>query len=96
MKRFWRGVAAGGAAVVVLVIVLCVIQYCGNMRRGEIELLEKQAELQTLREEYSGRPAVRFLDELPGARGAADEGIKRLYDKREELLQRGRSGNADP
>jgi hypothetical protein len=96
MKSFWHGVAAGGVSVIVLVIVLCVIQFCGNMRREEVELLEKQSELQTLREEYSGRPALEFLDELPGARGAADEGIKRLYDKREELLQRGRSRNVDP
>jgi hypothetical protein len=96
MKTFWHGVAAGGAAIIVLVIVVIVIQYCGNMRGEEIELLEKQAEVQTLREEYSGRPALEFLDELPGARGAADEGIKRLYDKRKELLQRGRNGNADP
>jgi hypothetical protein len=95
MRTFWHGVAAGGVAVIVLVIVLCVIQFCGNIRREGIELLEKQSELQTLREEYSGRPALEFFDELPGARGAADEGIKRLYDKREELLQRGRNGNAD-
>jgi hypothetical protein len=96
MKRFWHGVAAGGVAVIVLVIVLCVMQFCGNMRREEIELLEKQSELQTLREEYSGRSALEFLDEFPGARGAADEGKRRLEAKREELLQRGRSGNADP
>jgi hypothetical protein len=95
MKTFWHGVAAGGAAIIVLVIVLAVIQFCGSMRREEIELLEKGNEIEALREEYSSRPAYEFLDELPGARGAADEGKRRLEAKREELLQRGRSGNAD-
>jgi hypothetical protein len=95
MKRFWQGVAAWGVAVIVLVVVVTVIQFCGNMRREEIELLEKQSELQTLREEYSGRPAVEFLDGVPGAHGAADEGKRRLDAKREELLRRGGSGNAD-
>jgi flagellar biosynthesis/type III secretory pathway M-ring protein FliF/YscJ len=95
MKSFWHGAAAGCIAVIVLVIVFIVIQFCGNMRREEIELLEKQTELQTLREEYRGRAAGEFLDGLPGARAAADEGKQRLEAKREELLQRGRDGNAD-
>jgi hypothetical protein len=95
MKRFWHGVAAGGVTVVVLVIIVVVIQFCRNMRREEVGLLEKQNEINRLREDYSGRSAFEFLDGVPGVRGAADEGIKRLYGKRDEILQRGGSGNAD-
>jgi hypothetical protein len=95
MKSFWQWAACGCIAVIVLVIVFVVIQFCGNMRREEIELLEKRDEIEALREEYRGRAALEFLDGVPGARGAADEGIKRLYGKRDELLQRGGSGNAD-
>jgi hypothetical protein len=77
------------------VIVVVVIQFCGNMRREEIELLEKRDEIEALREEYSGRAALEFLDGVPGARAAANEGKRRFDEKREELLQRGGSGNAD-
>jgi hypothetical protein len=95
MPDFKHGLICGAAAIVVLVIVLCVIQFCGNIRREEVELLEKQNEINALREDYSSRPAFEFLDGVPGARGAADEGKRRLEAKREELLQRGGSGNAD-
>jgi len=56
------------------------------------EYVEKQKAIDTLREDYSSRDALEFIDELPGVRGAADGAAADFTRKRDEAVQRFRNG----
>ena len=95
MTDFFKGVLTGFgvcAVLAALVLALVVVHY----REKEIrEYAEKQIEVETLREDYSARDAYEFLDEVPGARGAADSAAGDFRRKRDEALQRFRNRLAD-
>jgi len=60
-----------------------------------IEYVERQEVIEGLREDYSARDFVEFLDDVPGVRRAAD-GTSSEFDKRiDEILQRFRDRFAD-
>jgi len=55
------------------------------------EYVERQQAIETLREDYSNRDSVEFLDNIPAIRGAADGAATEFDRKRDEILQRFRS-----
>jgi len=52
------------------------------------EYVERQQTIETLREDYSNRDPIEFLDDIPGVRGAADGATAEFLRKRDEALQR--------
>jgi hypothetical protein len=59
-----------------------------------LEYVEKQNEMEALREDYSSRTADDFL-EIPDVRRAADGASDEFIRKRDEILQRFRDRIAD-
>ena len=59
------------------------------------EYVERQESIEALREDYSNRDPVEFLDDVPGVRGAADGASAEFLRKRDEALQRLRDRNSD-
>jgi biopolymer transport protein ExbB/TolQ len=92
VKSFWRGFIAG--AVVMLLLVFVVLVVFVLARDKNYQVMEVQNEIQELREDYSNRDAVEFLD-VPGVRGAADSNIEQFRKKRDEILQRYGSEGTD-
>jgi hypothetical protein len=78
---------AVGVIIMSLVLALAVNHYENKER---IEYAERQIEVEQLREDYSSRDFVEFL-ELPSVRGAADRGNADFDRRREEILQRFRN-----
>ena len=59
------------------------------------EYVERQESIEALREDYSNRDPVEFLDDVPGVRRAADGASSEFLRKRDEALQRLRDRNSD-
>ena len=69
-----------------------------NRHRKDKELLEyakKQEAIENLREDYVNRDPYEFFDSVPGVRGAADGATADFERRRDEAVQRFRSGLAD-
>ena len=66
-----------------------------NRNKEIIEYAEKQIEIEALRENYGHRDPVEFLGDIPGVRGASDGASAEFDRKRNEALQRFRSGYFD-
>jgi hypothetical protein len=95
MTDFGKGIVAGFAACAVIagvVLALVVVHY---RDKELLEYAEKQIEIETLREDYGNRDPYEFLDEVPGARGAANNAADEFRRRRDEAIQRIRGGNAD-
>jgi hypothetical protein len=95
VKVFFRGVCAGAAGMLALVLAVLAFQFFRGRDRKIYELMEKEYELQMLREEYGNRDPYEFLDEVPGVRGSADHAADEFIRKRDEAVQRIRGGHAD-
>ena len=95
MTDFFKGIIAGFAVCAVIagvVLALVVVHY---RDKELLEYAEKQNAIQTLREDYGSRDPYEFLDEVPGARGAADDAADEFRSKRDEAVQRFRNRLAD-
>jgi hypothetical protein len=95
MTDFFKGIIAGVAASVILFGIILAIGYFNRRDRELMEYVETQNEIQSLREDYGNRDPYEFLDDIPGARGAADNGIERIHRKRDEIIQRQRNTGDD-
>jgi len=99
MKRiftdFAMGIIVGFLAAAVIFCIIAGYAYSRNKDREIIEYVERQIEIETLREDYSSRDAVEFLDDIPGVRGAADGAAAGFDGKLDEILQRFRNRIAD-
>jgi len=60
-----------------------------------IEYVERQQEIEALREDYGNRDPYEFFDSIPGVRGAADGAIADFERKRDEAVQRFRDRYSD-
>jgi hypothetical protein len=95
MKAFLRGMITGAGIILALVLVIAVFRFFHNRDKQIYEYVERQNEIQELREDYGNRDPYEFLDDIPGARGAADNGIERIHRKRDEIIQRQRNTGDD-
>jgi hypothetical protein len=84
MKVFWKGVCAGAGGILAIVLAVAAIRFFRERDRKIYELMEKEYELQMLREEYGNRDPYEFLDEVPGVRGSADSAADEFRRKRDE------------
>jgi len=95
MSDFFRGIIAGAIIVIVFLAVFFAFKYFLDRDRKIIEQMEKQNEVQILREDYLNRDPYEFLDDIPGVRRAADDAANEFREKRDEAVQRFRSGTID-
>jgi hypothetical protein len=94
MKTFWKGAITGAGIMLALVLIILAFRFFNERDRKIYEAMELQNEIQELREDYSGRDAVEFLDD-PGVRGAADNARGDFYRRLDEILQRYGSERSD-
>jgi hypothetical protein len=99
MKNYLTDFAKGAIAgfVIAAIIFGCVAGFwhIRNKDKELIEYAERQIEIEALREDYLNRDPVEFLDDIPGVRGAADGAAAEFDRKRDEILERFRSGYFD-
>ena len=94
MKKFLIGFAAGFATAAVIASVIIGLIIAHNNNREIVEYAEKQIEIEALREDIINLSGDELLD-VPGVRGAADGAAAEFERKRDEAVQRFRSGLAD-
>ena len=94
LKTLWIGFIAGFATAAILSGVVAAMVHSRNRDKEKIEYVEKQIEIEVLREDYGNRDPVEFL-ELPSVRGAADSASADFERKRDEALLRFRNRLAD-
>jgi len=95
IKTFWIGIIAGFVITAIISGVIAVAVHSRNKDKERLEYAEKQIEIEALREDYSNRDPVEFLEAIPDVRGAADGAVAEFDRKRDEALQRFRSGFID-
>jgi hypothetical protein len=81
-------------AVIIMSLLMALVVNHYRMKE-RIAYVERQEEIEAMRENYRNRDAVEFFDDIPGVRGAADGARADFERRRDELLQRFRSGIAD-
>jgi flagellar biosynthesis/type III secretory pathway M-ring protein FliF/YscJ len=91
MNKFWKGVVTGTAIMLVLVLAVMAFRFFYNRDRKIYEYMEAQHEIQAIQEDINNRPPDEFLED-PGVRGAADNAADEFRRKRDEAIQRIRSG----
>jgi hypothetical protein len=94
MKVFSKGVIAGAAGMLVLVLIVMAFRFFRERDRKIYEYMEAQHEIQAMQEDIYNRPLNEFLED-PGVRGAADNADAEFRRKRDEAVQRIRGGRAD-
>jgi len=86
-----KGFIIGFLIPAIIMLIICVFIYVNNRKKEELknalEYVEKQMEIEALREDYSSRSADDFL-EIPDVRRAADGASDDFIRKRDEILQR--------
>ena len=92
---FWKGTITGLLFSLFLGLIIISFRFLSERDRKIIEQLEKQNEIQILREDYINRDPYEFLDDIPGVRRAADDAANEFREKRDEAVQRFRSGTID-
>jgi hypothetical protein len=100
LTDFAKGIIAGFIfAIIIFFIVAGLVRFHNRERtfstKEIIEYAERQIEIEILREEIINRDPAVFLDDLPGARRAADGAAAEFERKRDEALHRFRSRMAD-
>ena len=95
LKVFWFGFLAGVLVVGIIFGFFVGFWYSCNRDREIIEYVERQNEIEVLREDYSNRDPIEFLDIIQGVRGAVDGATAEFDRKRDEILQRFRNRIVD-
>jgi len=88
MTDFFKGIITGATASVIIFSVIFALWFFHKRNRELIEYVEKQIEIEAVREDYRNRDPVEFLDDIPGVRRAADGAAAEFDRKRDEALQR--------
>ena len=95
LSNFKKGFVAGVLISVILFGAVFTVLVFRGREKELIEYVERQEVIEGLREDYSARDFVEFLDDVPGVRRAAD-GTRSEFDERiDEILQRFRDRFAD-
>jgi hypothetical protein len=99
MKKFYltdfaKGVICGALVAIAIFSIIAIITYSNRRDKELIEYAKKQIEIEELREDIINRDPDEFL-EIPNVRRAADGAAAEFERKRDEILERFRSGLAD-
>ena len=94
MSDFYKGLISGVGLAVIVFVLLIAVHFANKRDKEIVEYAKKQMEIEALREDYSNRDPVEFL-EIPDVRRAADGAAAEFERKRDKALQRFRSRGAD-
>ena len=95
LTDFARGIIIGFCIGIIVVGITAGILNRHRKDRVLIEYAKKQEAIETLRTDYGNRDPVEFLETVPDVRRAADGAAADFDRKRDEAVQRFRSGLAD-
>jgi len=85
---FTKGIIAGFISAVIIFSVIYALWFFQKRDKELIKYVEKQIEIETLREDYRNRDPVEFIDDIPGVRRAVDNATAEFDRKRDEAIQR--------
>ena len=85
---FAKGIITGFISAVFIFGVIYALWFFQKRDKELIKYVEKQIEIETLREDYRNRDPVEFIDDIPGVRRAADRATAEFDRKRDEAIQR--------
>jgi hypothetical protein len=85
---FAKGIIAGFISAVIIFSVIYALWFFQKRDKELIKYVEKQIEIEAVREDYRNRDPVEFLDDIPGVRRAVDNATAEFDRKRDEALQR--------
>jgi len=94
LTDFAKGIIVGFLFAVIIFGVVIAFHFLNKRDKELIEYAEKQIEIEALREDIINRDPDEFLEE-PGVRRAADGAAAEFERKRDEIMERFRSRNAD-
>jgi anionic cell wall polymer biosynthesis LytR-Cps2A-Psr (LCP) family protein len=95
MNDFWKGFIAGAAALVIIVGIIAGLVYLHYRDRETLEYAEKQQEIEAVKEDYSNRDPIEYLEDIPDVRTAADGAAAEFDRERDAAVQRFRSQHVD-
>ena len=94
LTDFAMGIIIGFITAVIICGTVAGLVYVNHKHKELIEYAEKQIAIEAMREDYINRAIDEFL-EIPDIRRAADGASDEFIRKRDEILQRFRSGITD-
>ena len=94
LTDFGYGFVIGVITAMILLGVIFGLIYVNHKSKERVEYVERQIEIEALREDYINRAIDEFL-EIPDIRRAADGASDEFIRKRDEILQRFRTRIAD-
>ena len=92
---FWKGLIIGVVASAIIFTFVSVLYIRTRKEKEIIRYVEIQQQIEELREDYVSRDPVEFLDSVPGVRESADGAYGDFERRRDEILQRFRTGLVD-
>jgi hypothetical protein len=92
---FWKGLIIGVAASAIIFGVISLVYFRNRREKEIVKYVEIQQQIEELREDYVSRDPVEFFDSVPGVRESADGAYGYFERRRDEILQRFRTGLAD-
>ena len=92
---FAKGIITGFISAVIIFGVIYALWFFQKRDKELIKYVEKQIEIEAVREDYRNRDPVEFLDDIPGVRRAADRATAEFDRKRDEAIQRIRNRPVD-
>ena len=95
MTDFFKGIIAGVVGSAILFSIIFGLWFFHQRDKELIKYVEKQIEIEAVREDYRNRDPDVFLDDIPDVRRAADGAAAQFERRRDEALQRFRSRVAD-
>jgi uncharacterized membrane protein len=94
LTDFGKGVIFVALCAIIITLLIVFLTQINKRDKELIEYAKKQVEIEALREDYINRDPDEFL-EIPDVRRAADGAADEFDRKRDEILQRFRSGIAN-
>ena len=88
LNDFTKGIITGFISAVIIFGVVYALWFFYKRDKELIKYVEKQIEIEAVREDYRNRDPVEFLDDIPGVRRAADRATTEFDRKRDEAIQR--------
>ncbi len=88
MTDFLKGIIIGFSSAVIIFGIIFALWFFQKRDKELIKYVEKQIEIEAMREDYRNRDPVEFLDDIPGVRRAADRATSEFDRKRDEAVQR--------
>ena len=100
LTDFAKGIIAGFISAVIIFSVIYALWFFQKRERTFspkelIKYVEKQIEIEAVRENYRNRDPVEFIDDIPGVRRAVDNATTEFDRKRDEAIQRIRNRPVD-